>query len=282
VPYERTFRCSGDANVCRGIAASISSTKTDLEAPVKIPQTTVAIILTMLTSAASAAVVVSKDLRRVDSVIRVSEANITGADMVGMVVTARFSDTLMEQRIWTSTGADSGGVVGTGWSLTQSGDTFDNPWTFTVDTRQTFGLTLKSFSLDNTDDAGLLAGSTPSTLFDSARPDPGTPGSSDGADFDIISGGCPSPNCRPDTAVYSHVVALGSASPVGDAFHRLDVTFAQGQGQAGDFQFILDTDQDERVRNSTVPEPASSSLVAAAALAAMLSSRAAARRGSRK
>jgi hypothetical protein len=49
---------------------------------------------------------------------------ITGADMAGIQVTATFTDTSTEVLDWAALTADSGGVTGTGWSLTQEGDTF--------------------------------------------------------------------------------------------------------------------------------------------------------------
>jgi hypothetical protein len=53
------------------------------------------------------------------------ETSITGADMVGIDVTATFFDTTTETVSWLSilTSPEMGGVVGDGWSLTQQGDT---------------------------------------------------------------------------------------------------------------------------------------------------------------
>jgi hypothetical protein len=230
----------------------------------------IALALVLLTPAAPAAVVVSKDLTRVESIVRVSEAIITGADMQGMVVTANFTNRPPETLVWASTGVDSGGVFGAGWSLSQTGDTKVEAWTFDLDLPALLGNRLVSFTLDSTDLAGQFVGSSPSILFDSASPNPGTDWTGPGTDFDIISGGCPAPSCRATTAVYSQAVALGSATPKGDAFHRLQVNFAAGQYQGLDFQFVLDTDRDERVGSVTVPEPGTTALLAAAALAALL------------
>lgn len=49
---------------------------------------------------------------------------VTGADMAGIQITATFSDTTTEILNWAALTADSGGVTGTDWSLSQVGDTF--------------------------------------------------------------------------------------------------------------------------------------------------------------
>jgi hypothetical protein len=64
------------------------------------------------------------------SMFAASQANagfisaVSGADMAGIQVTATFTDTSTEILDWAALTADSGGVTGTGWSLTQEGDTF--------------------------------------------------------------------------------------------------------------------------------------------------------------
>jgi len=50
---------------------------------------------------------------------------INGADMAGIEVTATFSDMTPDETFtWAALTADSGGVTGTGWSLSQEGETF--------------------------------------------------------------------------------------------------------------------------------------------------------------
>lgn len=49
---------------------------------------------------------------------------INGADMAGIEVTATFADASTETLTWEALSSDSGGVSGTGWSLTQEGETF--------------------------------------------------------------------------------------------------------------------------------------------------------------
>lgn len=55
----------------------------------------------------------------------VSQTKVTGADMVGMQVTAYFGSS-EESRVWQSgTDDGSGSVQGTGWSLALTGNTYD-------------------------------------------------------------------------------------------------------------------------------------------------------------
>lgn len=181
--------------------------------------------------------VITTDLSTAVSVPGISQFTTDGADMVGMSVTVNFaggSETVQ----WAATGAVSGAATGTGWSISASGDTFnDNAWS------ADFGnLQVTSFVLD---------GSTGLTLFDkSFDPFPGTPGSAAGRDFvstllgddDVV-------------ATYSEVVGIGAAAPVNDIFHILTVSFADVENGtvSGEFDFTQDTDNDIRIQ---VPEPA--------------------------
>ncbi|MBU3004325.1 hypothetical protein [Paraglaciecola arctica] len=49
---------------------------------------------------------------------------VNGADMAGIEVTATFSNSTTETIVWEAQSADSGGVSGTDWSLSQVGDSF--------------------------------------------------------------------------------------------------------------------------------------------------------------
>src|SRR5688572_1306743 len=57
----------------------------------------------------------------------------TGALMNGMSVTAHFKDGGFETEIWGATGLDAGGVIGTNWGLSLSGDSYTTSWSFTND-----------------------------------------------------------------------------------------------------------------------------------------------------
>jgi hypothetical protein len=167
----------------------------------------------------------------------------TGAMMTGLSVTAIF-DTFTETLFWSTTGAASGGVSGTNWSLVLDGDTFDPlEWSFT------------------NDGAGLLTGlvlngATGLTIFDKTEPSHGTAGSVQGRDFatDLAEDGS-------ITATYSNPLGVGGAPPVGDIFHLLEVDFT-GLGAGGvrtSFSFSQDTDNDARLND--VPEPTLMALI---------------------
>jgi hypothetical protein len=162
-----------------------------------------------------------------------------GSMMDGMTVTATFSNGLVESRSWADTGASSGGVSGTGWSLGLNGDSFSTPWNY-VDS-DTSGRTLVSLELD---------GSTGLTVFDTTfGGQVGTIGSSLGATFFT--------NLASDASVvatYSRPIAIGAAAPVLDVYQVVSVNFSglAGGGANQSFNFIQDTDNDSRF---AVPEP---------------------------
>lgn len=148
----------------------------------------------------------------------VSEYKTTGADMVGMAVTAHFSAAPSETQIWAATGVDSGGVFGAqqDWSLTQNGDTFGNPWTLSY-TNAGKGL-LTGFSID-----GFAAGPKEiGVMFDRTFDDQfGTPGSFKGWDYTTVTAGVPF-----DTLInFASAVAIVGNDPVGDEFRYLNVRF---------------------------------------------------------
>ena len=156
--------------------------------------------------------------------------------MVGMSVTVFFaggSETIQ----WAATGAMSGAAAGTGWTISESGDTFaDNAWSVDFGT-----LSVTSIVLDGT--PGL-------TLFDRTLPNPGTVGSANGKDWvsSLLNDA--------DIGVeYSNVVGIGAAPPINDLFQILTVSFVDfEQGSvSGQFTFSQDTDNDSRIQ---IPEPA--------------------------
>lgn len=195
--------------------------------------------------AANAAVIVSKDNTTTVSIPGLTGFATTGAMMDGMRVTATFQNQFSQTLAWADTGAASGGVAGAGWRLTQAGDTFSQPWTFSFTGTD---LQLVSLVLD-------ASGPGQVTILDTDNPNQGTPGSAQGNDFTISSGcvGCDG------TAVYSNQIAIGANPAVGDIYHTLTVTFTGGTGPRADFQFLQDTDND--VRLNQVPEPSALALV---------------------
>jgi hypothetical protein len=169
----------------------------------------------------------------------------SGDQMAGMTVTASFGS-VSETLSWVTTGAGAGGVTGTGWSLTQSGDTFNTlSWSFTNSSAQL----LTGLSLD---------GAPGLTVFDidSGTAGGSTPGSAAGLDF--------ATDLSEDSLVvanYSNALAVGAASAVGDIFHNLDVDFTglTGGGTTASFLMTQDTDNDSRF--GTVPAPATLALL---------------------
>jgi len=181
----------------------------------------------------------------------------TGAMMDGMSVTATFLGGFSQTLSWADTGANSGGVSGTGWGLSETGDTFGGTWTFTnTRTEQLQLLTLTGtpgltvFDVDMYDpNLGQNC-----TSYTPAGPDlECSPGSARGARMVFGDAGL-SP-----TVTYSDIVGLNGAGPVGDLFHVVAADFGANGPRIG-FTFTQDTDNDSRF--ATLPEPSSLALLA--------------------
>jgi len=167
----------------------------------------------------------------------------TGAMMDGMAVTATFLDGSSETLTWGATGAASGGVSGSNWSLNESGDTFLGLWNLSS------SVGIASLFLD----AGVG-----NSVFDISWPTEGTPNSGSGttfltgAPFDI-------------TATYSGIVSVGSDPAVGDLWRYLNLDFTQGF--SGTMSYLADTDNLLYAGDiNSVPEPNSLLLLAAGLL----------------
>lgn len=200
-------------------------------------------------SPAQAAVSYATDATNTDSIPGLTTYTTTGATMDGIQVTAVFaggSQTLS----WADTGADSGGVTGTGWSLTQSGNTYGGYWNFLFTAVTAAPSPLLQL---------ILSGSPGLTVFDRTwDPYPGTEGSANGWDLTF------SDSSINATVTYSNQVAIGAAMPVGDLWHTVTIDFGQNGLNTGldgidrNFSFIQDTDNDSRYG---VPEPGSLGLL---------------------
>jgi hypothetical protein len=135
-----------------------------------------------------------------------------GNEMVGMAVTAAFT-TFTETLAWAATGANSGGVSGTGWSISVVGDTFNaNAWSVQFDG----GLLLTSLAFDGP--SGL-------TVFDRTEPNQGTPGSAQGRDYSDNL-----PTSIIANVTYSNAVGVGGATPVGDLWNNLLIDYSASLG----------------------------------------------------
>jgi hypothetical protein len=171
-----------------------------------------------------------------------------GAQMDGMRVTATFGDASSEVSIWADTGATSGAAAGTGWSLSEVGDTFGGDWTLS----NTSGKSLVRLVIE------AIPGNTVFDIFD-VPPGPDTPLSARGLPFTVLSG------TAPTSSAYSVPIDIS----LGDLFGTLTLDWAAGFASgAANLVFEADTDSgttDDPVR--PVPEPASALLVGAALFA---------------
>lgn len=184
----------------------------------------------------------------------------TGAMMNGMLVTATFTNGFSQTLAWGTTGADSGGVFGTGWSLTQAGDTFvgiNSPaqgrWVFS-NTATTAALSLQTLYLQGGPgltvfDVDMYGGCT---SYVAAGPDDScTAGSARGSRFRFLGN-------ETATVTYSVALAISPAGAVGDIFHNMLIDFGPNGIRTG-FRFDQDTDND--ARRLLVPEPGALALV---------------------
>lgn len=150
-----------------------------------------------------------------------------GSDMNGMEVTVNFLGGGSETAIWNTTGFQSGGAFGTGWSLNLSGDTFLAPWNLSTSAGFTQAI------------ASLVINTIPgNAVFDIVPVEFLTPDSLRGYPFTVLSGQAP------DIHAYS-VDILGAQD---DLKGTLAMTWANGF--TGQMSFQADTDT-----VAAVPEP---------------------------
>jgi hypothetical protein len=159
----------------------------------------------------------------------------TGSDMDGMLVTANFVNGTSETRAWADISSGVGGVSGTGWLLQASGNTIG----------------AGAWVLGSTNAIGIssivLNGAPGRTIFDRTFGNAiGTPGSSNGRDFDVTFGLA---NFA-ITAEYTNILRLNQDPPVGDLYTTLRITFTSPAGgfarqsptQGRFLRFTQDTD----------------------------------------
>ena len=159
---------------------------------------------------------------------------VSGADMAGMEVTAFFGDRTSETVTWAATGAESGAATGTDWSLSQSGDTLNEPgldaaWTLTNNR----DVSLVGFVVD-----AWVAGVFFDVIMEGEDPayplgyDEHTPGSRQGRPFTY------DPDLWSPTASYSNLLSAP------DLYGKLHVLIGgKGLAPGESFQFMIDTDQ---------------------------------------
>lgn len=189
--------------------------------------------------------------------LKITEFSPDGASMIGMTVTAFFAGGDSETLAWASLGMTLGGVESAnGWSLSESGNTYFNPWTLA-----STGAEIQKIVLDG------LPGNTVFDIKYKANAVAklglsGTTGSVVGWDFQVLPAS--SNNYSGDiTATYSNMVYLPIekypihlGKPVGDVFRTLTIDFGTNSFGSSDtitkLTFRADTDK----MIAPVPEPA--------------------------
>lgn len=155
----------------------------------------------------------------------------TGAQMGGMNVTVNFLNGTSESAIWSGA---SEGAFGSDWSLSQSGNTFNNPWSFDYSGLGSI--------------ASLIIDAIPgNTVFDIGT-NPSTPGSAAGRQFSVQSG------LNPSSFEYSVPIDIST----GDLFGSLSLFWDGGFTASNSLRFLADTDRgsiDDPVTPRDVPEP---------------------------
>lgn len=196
---------------------------------------------------ANAAVIYAYDNSTPYSTTSLTGFSTSGDGMSGMLVTATIGAGA-DGATWATTSAGCGGATGSGWSVTECGDTFTSSWTLASN------VLITSLFID----AG--AGNT---VFDIDGTTTGTAGSGLGNAFSTSYTG----NI---TATYSGPVGLTGDAPVGDLYRFLRLDFTGG-AFSGQLSFLQDTDNLGRLGDITpAPEPASMLLLGTGVLAAAL------------
>jgi hypothetical protein len=218
---------------------------------------TALLVLAMIASPTPAQMVtVTQDLGTTQGTLGIATSVTTGATMGGMNVTAFFNNGTLQTVPWVGAGLGNGGASGTGWSLSQSGDTDFAPWSLINNT----GLGLTRLVID---------GGPGKTIFDRTFGGmEGTPGTSLGQDFQVTSGQQSTDNIL---AIYHDQVAVVPNPPVGDIFRSLDINFQNTGGFASGrtLGFLADTDSTVDVLfplPGIIPEPGSLLLFGVATL----------------
>jgi len=184
----------------------------------------------------------------------ISTFDVTGADMVGLGVTACFTVGACQTLVWQSAGTTAGGVTGTNWSLALGGDSFVDRFILRVNLSNS---SLTSLSLDGR--PGL-------TAFDVTPDVSGSPGSAVGRPFSLQSGPGATVVGNLDVT-YSDKLAVGGVF-YDDLYTVMTMNFRGGTGfVSGRMEFSADTDKTSNGATidpnpgNTVPTPATLALV---------------------
>jgi len=167
--------------------------------------------------------------------------------MAGMLVTADFVGGGSQTVTWGITGYQSGGAFGTDWSLTESGDTFFKPWTFSNSGQSIVSLVINA-----------IPGNTTFDTIDTLVEPPNTAGSGRGVPFYVLSG------LAPASFAYSDPIDISE----GDLFGTLSLNYSKGF--TGKLTFLATTDNGTPNDPVAVAVPESFSLLNSLAFGASL------------
>lgn len=188
---------------------------------------------------------VSFDASASTSIIGVTNFVVTGADMTGMSVDVAGVG-INESTSWAATGVGTGGASGTGWSLTESNDTFGGKWELSIDLGA--NVLIQTITFDG------LPGDI---VFDMYHTDPfddsftaeGTPGSGAGLTYSDFGG-------TSYDVKFQNQLYVGANAAVGDIWGTMVIDFGDGINK-GEITFYQDTDR----IGVNVPEPGSIALL---------------------
>ena len=202
-------------------------------------------LLLAASETANATVTIAYDSGTLHTTDALSGYSPTFYDMAGMSVTV-YRGASTENVSWVAGTSPAGIASGTGWSLSGSGDTWDNLWTLT-NTSQTTAI-----------DRIVIYGPPGDSIFDIDWSGEGTPGSSSGNTFDLVSG----PGGLDITATYRHQVAITGYSPVGDLWAELNLDFTSSGAFAADSTMTFFADTDSAATGSDItPIPAPGAII---------------------
>lgn len=163
-----------------------------------------------------------------------------------MSVSVTFGNSIVQSATWETISPAAGGATLAGWfSLSQSGDTFNNAWTLS----NLMDPTGNSLSIT----AFKINARPGDTVFDIEPNGFGTDGSFLGRPFQFASGGTDA-----EVSYWDALRLTSDASPVGDLFLQMEVALGENSFVAAgsSMSFFQDTDS---VRDpgdiSAIPEP---------------------------
>lgn len=204
--------------------------------------------------------------------VAVTESDTTGADMVGMLITATYSNGTSLTCSWTSSGTCSNTPTGGGFSVTYPAGNSTSPlnggtdWTI-ANTRT--GLSLTSIVFDGIPGKtafdrcmGLLGGFNDTGTSLLACLGEGTANSSAGYSVGDGNGG----SAINANVQYSNQLHLAGQAAVGDLWGKITIAFTSNFAPGATFTFRTDTDTLSPLILTDAPEPATFAMMGAALL----------------